>query len=140
MRMAAGDPQQAAQMLEAALRPWYEALAGPARAHEVVLHRFLAGYAQTGYGARHGAAQIGSLADYRRAFPIATYEDMEPLIKQVMAGDVGLLLTEEPVGWAITRGTTGPDSKFIPMTPADLRMRVSAGRAVMNYGTSGARR
>jgi hypothetical protein len=50
-----------------------------------------------------------------------------------MAGEVSLLLTEEPVGWAITRGTTKGESKFIPMTPTDLRMRISAGRAMMNY-------
>ena len=37
------------------------------------------------------------------------------------------------MGWAITRGTTKGESKFIPMTPTDLEMRVSAGRAVMNY-------
>jgi hypothetical protein len=53
-----------------------------------------------------------------------------------MAGEVRLLLCEEPVGWAITRGTTRGDSKFIPMTPTDLRMRVSAGRAVMNFVAS----
>jgi hypothetical protein len=50
-----------------------------------------------------------------------------------MEGKVELLLNEEPVGWAITRGTTGDESKFIPMTPTDLRMRISAGRAMMNY-------
>jgi len=44
-----------------------------------------------------------------------TYEDYKPLIKQVMAGDVGLLLWEDPVGWAITRGTTEDEPKFIPM-------------------------
>jgi hypothetical protein len=98
-----------------------------------VLHRLLGIYAQTEYGRQHGAAQVGSLADYRRAFPSATYEDYQPAIQRVMAGDVGLLLSEDPVGWAITRGTTGDESKFIPMTPTDLQMRISAGRAMMNY-------
>jgi hypothetical protein len=50
-----------------------------------------------------------------------------------MAGELQLLLWESPIGWAITRGTTKGESKFIPMTPTDLKMRVSAGRAVMNY-------
>jgi hypothetical protein len=50
-----------------------------------------------------------------------------------MAGDTGALLCEEALGWAITRGTTSGESKFIPMTPTDLRQRVSAGRAMMNY-------
>jgi hypothetical protein len=53
-----------------------------------------------------------------------------------MAGEEKLLLWEDPVGWAITRGTTKGESKFIPMTATDLKMRVSAGRAMMNYVAS----
>ena len=70
-------------------------------------------------------ARPRSPTDYRRAFPAATYEEYKPLITRVMAGEVDLLLCEPPVGWAITRGTTAGESKFIPMTPTDLRMRVS---------------
>jgi hypothetical protein len=50
-----------------------------------------------------------------------------------MAGHIELLLCEEPVGWAITRGTTKGESKFIPMTPTDVALRISAGRAMMSY-------
>jgi hypothetical protein len=120
-------------MLKGLLQPWFDAVADPAEAQEQVLHRLLQIYAQTDYGTRHGAAQVETLDDYRRSFPVTTYEDYQPLIRRVMAGETGLLLNEEPVGWAITRGTTGDESKFIPMTPTDLRMRISAGRAMMNY-------
>jgi hypothetical protein len=58
------------------------------------------------------------------------------MIARVMGGEVELLLWEDPIGWAITRGTTQGESKFIPMTPTDLELRVSAGRAVMNYVVS----
>lgn len=128
--MASRDPQA---MLNALLQPWHEAVQDPAKAQEEVLHRILAIYAQTDYGRQHGAAHIETIEDYRRAFPVATYEDYRPLIQRVMGGEVRLLLAEEPVGWAITRGTTRGESKFIPMTPTDLRLRVSAGRAMMNY-------
>ena len=128
--MADGDPKA---MLNALLQPWHEAVNDPAKAQQEVLHRLLKGYAQTDYGTQHGAAQIETIADYRRAFPVATYEDYRPLIQRVMAGEVSLLLNEQPIGWAITRGTTKGESKFIPMTPTDLRLRVSAGRAMMNY-------
>lgn len=127
------DPQTGAQMLQAALQPWHAAVADPGKAQEEILHRLLKDYARTEYGARHGAGQIERLEDYRRAFPVATYEEYKPVLQQVMAGDTGKLLCEEPVGWAITRGTTKGESKFIPMTPTDLSMRVSAGRAMMNY-------
>ncbi len=131
--MAGQNPQAAAAMLQSALQPWHEAVANPAAAQEQVLARLLQLYAATGYGAEHNAAQVKTIGDYRRAFPVVTYRDYEPLIRRVMAGEVRLLLTEDPVGWAITRGTTGGTSKFIPMTPSDLRMRVSAGRAMMHY-------
>ena len=137
--MASGDPQAMVGMLKALLQPWHEAVADPAKAQQEVLKRLLGVYAQTEYGAEHGAAQIETTEEYRRAFPVATYEDYRPLIEQVMAGKVSLLLNEEPVGWAITRGTTKGESKFIPMTPTDLRMRVSAGRAMMNYVLSSGR-
>ncbi len=131
--MASGDPRQGAEMLRAALQPWHEAVAAPVEAQAKVLQGLLAVYAQTGYGREHRAADVRDTADYRRAFPVMTYEDYEPLMRRVMAGEVGLLLTEEPIGWAITRGSTTGQSKFIPMTPTDLKMRVSAGRAMLNY-------
>jgi hypothetical protein len=131
--MADHTPQSPADMLAAQLKPWHDAVSDPPGAQEAVLQRLLQIYAQTDYGKQHGAAQVETIRDYRRAFPVATYEDYKPLIERVMAGEVSLLLSEEPVGWAITRGTTAGESKFIPMTATDLQMRVSAGRAMMNY-------
>ena len=127
------DPDAARAVLGAMLQPWHDAVADPATAQEAVLRQLITDYAKTEYGAKHGAARIGSVQGYRRAFPVATYEDFRPLIQQAMAGNRGALLWEEPEGWAITRGTTQGESKFIPMTPTDMRMRVSAGRAMMNY-------
>jgi hypothetical protein len=130
----------AAEALAAQLRPWQEAVADPVHAQEAVLRRILSGFADTTYGADHAAAGIAAIDDgtaliagYRRGFPVMTYDEYKPLIEAVMAGETRLLLNEEPVGWAITRGTVEGESKFIPMTPTDLRMRVSAGRAMLSY-------
>ena len=131
--MTSSGTQSPSEMLSGLLQPWHDAVAEPDRAQEQVLERLLSSYAQTQYGRQQGAAQIETVEDYRRSFPVATYEDYKPLIDRVMAGEVDLLLAEEPVGWAITRGTTKGESKFIPMTPTDLFQRVSAGRAMMNY-------
>jgi len=136
MRM---DKDAAPQMLEGFLKPWHEAVANPATAQEAVLERLLKGYAQTQYGIQHGAAAVESIEEYRTAFPVVTYEQFKPLIDRVMAGEEDLLLYEPPVGWAITRGTTKGESKFIPMTATDLEMRVSAGRALLNYISTGNR-
>ena len=122
--MMTGDPKE---MLTAQLQPWHDAIADPAAAQKQVLPCLLADYTRTTYGTEHGAGEVASTEDYRHAFPVATYDDFKPLIERVMAGEVDILLAEEPVGWAITRGTTSGESKFIPMTPTDLEMRVSAG-------------
>jgi len=128
--MLGDDPKATVQSM---LQPWFEAVADPRAAQTAVLKQLLEGYAQTGYGEQHGAAQIQGLEDYRRRFPIVSYEEIKPIIDRVMAGEVRLLLSEDPIGWAITRGTTKGESKFIPMTPTDLRMRISAGRAMLNF-------
>ncbi|MBP1692795.1 MAG: hypothetical protein H6Q37_678 [Chloroflexi bacterium] len=127
------DPNTALQMLQGMLQPWYAAIQDPSKAQEAILHSLLSDYAKTTYGKDHNAAQIDNLSDYRRAFPIATYENYKPIIERVMAGETNLLLWEEPIGWAITRGTTQGESKFIPMTPTDLNLRIHAGRAMLNY-------
>jgi hypothetical protein len=121
------------EKLKALLQPWYSALENPIEAQNGALGNILNSYAQTEYGKKHSAEQIESIDDYRRAFPVMTYEDYRPMIQRVMAGDTKLMLSEEPIGWAITRGTTGDEQKYIPMTPTDLRMRISAGRAMMHY-------
>lgn len=132
--MAADNPQHMLEMLNSLVQPWHAAVADPEQAQRQVLDRLLQTYSQTGYGREHGAAEIHSIEEYRRAFPVATYDGhFKALIHRVLAGDVGLLLSEPPLGWAITRGTTKGESKFIPMTPADLKIRVSASRAMINY-------
>jgi hypothetical protein len=90
-------------------------------------------YSRTDYGAGHGAEKINNIDEYRKAFPVMTHAEYKPLIERVMKGETKLLLDEPPIGWAITRGTTQDEPKFIPMTPTDIRTRVSAGRAMMTY-------
>jgi len=128
--------RQTIEFLTALLHPWHAAVEAPAEAQRKVLDNLLRGYAQTEYGRAHGVEQVQSIDDYRRAFPVVTYGDYKPLIRRVMGGQTGLLLSEEPLGWAITRGTTGDESKFIPMTPTDMQMRISAGRAMLHYAVS----
>jgi hypothetical protein len=124
------DPMtRVAQMLQ----PWQDSLQNPEQAQEAVLQRFLKIYVETNYGQKHGAGEVGSIEDYRANFPIGTYDDYLPIINQVMAGNNELLLNEPVLGWAITRGTTKGENKFIPMTATDIEMRTSAGRAVMMY-------
>ncbi len=133
------DSQAGIKMLQGFVQPWQEALLNPAAAQDRILKFLLDAYTATEYGAKHGASQVRTMEDFRQTFPVVTYEDYKPLIQQVMAGNTRLLLNEEPIGWAITRGTTRDEVKFIPMTPTDLKMRISAARAMITYALAGGR-
>lgn len=124
------DPQEQITLM---LKPWHRAVEIPGEAQREVLENLLAGYRNTRYGQQYGAQRISTLQDYRDSFPIINYESIKPSIDRVMSGEEDLLVHEPIIGWAITRGTTEGESKFIPMTPTDLKMRASAGRAMMNY-------
>ena len=112
--MVSSETQAMAELLKAFVQPWHDAVTGPAKAQKEVLNRLLTIYSQTDYGAEHGAFHIETIDDYRRSFPVTTYEDYKPLIKRVMAGETKLMLNEEPIGWAITRGTTRGNRSLYP--------------------------
>ncbi len=127
------------EMISALLQPWQQGLDNPSQTQLEVLQKLLQLYKQTEYGKQHSADKIGSIEEYQHKFPIATYEDFRPWITRVMEGDIFALLNEAPVGWAITRGTTKGETKFVPMTPTDLKMRVAAGRAMINFAVTSQR-
>lgn len=98
-----------------------------------VLNSLLDEYAKTEYGERVGAADVGSIDDYRKRFPDVSYADIKPYVEQVRSGNYGALLSEEPLTWVLTRGSTG-ESKVFPVTKSHLHEIFNCGsRAIMNY-------
>ncbi|HEC33205.1 MAG TPA: hypothetical protein ENI37_00610, partial [Chloroflexi bacterium] len=65
--MAGDNTPALVEMVNALLQPWHDAVGDPAKSQREVLQRLLKGYAQTDYGVRHGATQIETIEDYRRA-------------------------------------------------------------------------
>ena len=90
--------EEALELLKAFLQAWHSSVEAPAEAQRKVLSNLLEGYAKTEYGEMHGAAHVEGIDNYRRAFPVVTYENYKPLIQRVMAGETKLLLSEEPIG------------------------------------------
>lgn len=120
-------------ILESFLKPWFESLEDPPRAQQTTLMRLVQGYQQTRYGAERKADKVSTVEEFRSSFPVVTYQHLKPHIDSVMSGDFQAMLTEPPIEWAMTRGTTG-QSKYIPLTETDLNQRVACGaRAFMNY-------
>lgn len=92
----------------------------PKRKQAKLLRRILADHAGTAFGRDHGFATIRTLDDYRRQVPIAPYDYFEPYIARVRRGETNALLTETPLMFALTSGTTH-HRKTIPVTRRYLR-------------------
>jgi len=137
--MTQADMQAGIQQMQEMVQPWHQSLQEPAAFQEKTLQNLLQIYAQLQDGKAHHAEKVGNYRDFVKAYPVRNYEDFQPTLQKVMEGETSLLLNEAPVGWAITRGTTKGEYKFIPMTPTDLKMRVAAARAVVNYALTAKR-
>ncbi|MGE4178114.1 MAG: GH3 auxin-responsive promoter family protein [Thermoleophilia bacterium] len=89
----------------------------PARAQARVLARLLARNRDTAFGREHRFAALAGAADYRTAVPMRDYEGFRPYVRQMLAGQGGVLTAAPPVMFTITSGSTG-EPKMIPVTAA----------------------
>ena len=114
------------------LEEYETALADPDTAQCKLVEVLLRDYCKTEFGASHGLEEGLSLEEYRRRAPVVTYSDLEPQLDAVIQGDYRVLLTEEPITWGMTRGTTG-NSKILPVTEKHMDHLIKGGaRAVLN--------
>lgn len=115
------------------VQPWYDSIADPQKAQELVLADLVQKYAGTAYGASHNASQIRSISNYRDNFPIINYSGLIPYLVQVKETSYKAFLPEPPQTWVMTRGSTGK-SKVLPATQTHLKQIYSCGaRGLINY-------
>lgn len=92
------------------------------------------GYSRTSYGRTLGADLVSDYSDFKKSFPILSYQSLGPYLQRIRAGDYAALLPEPVVRWVMTRGTTGKP-KQIPTTETHLGLILLAGaRAFVNFG------
>lgn len=87
----------------------------PLKAQRAVLRAVLQRTAATAFGRAHGFPEIRSEREFRQNVPVREYEDFRPFIKRIIAGERGVLTSDEPFMLALTSGTTS-EPKFIPVT------------------------
>lgn len=120
-------------LLEFFVNPWYDALDDPEEAQNNLFRNLIERYQKTEYGRTYKAHDLETLDEFRDKFPVATFPHYEPYIEKVKQGQWDAFLTEKPVEWGMTRGTTG-HSKVIPYTQAEIEERFMLGpRCLMNY-------
>lgn len=126
-------PTAAFDFVRELVTPWYQALENPAEAQTQVLLNLLDHYGKTDYGQERSCNSIATLNDYQRGFPKLDYEQLQPYLKTIRDGNYQAFLSEPPVCWVMTRGSTGT-SKLLPATTTHLEQIFSCGaRALVNH-------
>ena len=99
------------------LRRFSIAVADCRRTQACALRRQLIEGAQSEFGRQHQLGRVHDAAEYRRALPLARYEDFAPYIERVKGGQSDALFAPGTTVrmFALTSGTTD-QPKYIPVT------------------------
>jgi hypothetical protein len=92
-----------------------------------LLLSILAANRDTAFGRQHGFAAIRTVSDFQRQVPISTYDDIEPHISRIAAGEPNVLTAERVLLLQPTSGSTSSE-KLIPYTHS-LRRQFQCGVA-----------
>ena len=122
---------------EPRLRRLLAAAKAPERAQWALLERILAANAGTAFGTDHTFEAIRSVADYRRAVPVQTYEDLRHHVERQELTGAPCLTAEQPVFYNRTSGTGG-DPKNIPLTASGLKRLKAHQRLATHVWSKGA--
>lgn len=86
-----------------------------------VLHKILSLMAGSLYLKQYKIEPLDSIQQFQAKAPIVRYQDIEAYLNKVFSGENNVLYGEgtEPIGFALTSGTTGK-RKRIPLTSASF--------------------
>ena len=92
----------------------------PNEVQEELLLNLIKAAENTVFGKKYDFFSIKSYAAFADRVPIATYEDLEPLISRTRQGEQNVIW-ETPIKWfAKSSGTTNAKSKFVPVSDEAL--------------------
>lgn len=111
------------------LRPYFERRYRRLRQSELnaddeqraVLMRMVKKAKNTQWGRSHNYADIKDYDDYAREVPVSTYEDLKEPIDRMRHGQKDVLWPGRVKWYAKSSGTTNDKSKFIPVSPRNLK-------------------
>lgn len=100
--------------------------------HEVFKNLIVHGK-NTALGKQFGFDKIITENDFSKSVPISDYEGLKPYIEQIVSGKEQNVLWDSPVRWvAMSSGTTGDKSKYIPITRESLHQcHYKAGKEML---------
>ena len=113
--------------------PWYQALKDPEKTQENTLLKLIEHYRKTDYGIIHGIDKVENLEDFQQSLPKINYNGMQSHFDAVKKGNFSSFLSEPPLCWVMTRGSTG-SPKILPATKSHLEQIFNCGsRALINF-------
>lgn len=86
-----------------------------------VLHSLLRAGTRTLYGKEHGIVAGMSYEAFAAQVPVNTYDDLKGYIDRMRHGEIDILWPGRIRWYAKSSGTTNDKSKFIPVSPQNLR-------------------
>ncbi|MDR0420406.1 MAG: GH3 auxin-responsive promoter family protein [Prevotellaceae bacterium] len=87
----------------------------------------------TAFGKQFNFDKIADRDDFRKIIPISDYENLKPYIERIVTNKEQNVLWDTPVRWvAMSSGTTGDKSKYIPVTGESLhKCHYRAGKEML---------
>ena len=86
-----------------------------------VLQRLITYARDTAWGREHHYDTINSYEAWSRAVPVSTYDDLKTYIDRMRHGETNVLWPGRVRWYAKSSGTTNDKSKFIPVSPQNLK-------------------
>eukprot|EP00092_Neocalanus_flemingeri_P101973 GFUD01130399.1.p1 GENE.GFUD01130399.1~~GFUD01130399.1.p1 ORF type:complete len:372 (-),score=53.99 GFUD01130399.1:682-1752(-) len=84
----------------------------------------------TQYGRDHNFGSIQSVAEFRHSQPLSRYQDYQPYVDMIQAGDLLAMTADKPLQLAVTSGTSG-QSSLLPTTADIFKRFFLSGIAVL---------
>jgi hypothetical protein len=92
----------------------------PDKCQAAVLKRMLEQNKNTALGKQHNFASINSVEDFIKSVPVHGYEELRPYIENQIETGVAEIVSEKPLMYAQTSGTTG-NPKYIPILKLTIK-------------------
>lgn len=79
-------------------------------------HKLISTATNTEWGKKYDFSSVSSELIFKQRVPVSSYDELQPLVERIKAGEQNILWPSEVKWFAKSSGTTAGRSKFIPVT------------------------
>lgn len=93
----------------------------PVQVQRSVFEYLVKNGSDTAFGHQHHFSDIKGYEEFRKNVPVRDYNSLSPFIERARSGEKYVLWNQEVPWYAKSSGTSADKSKFIPITPENLK-------------------